>query len=222
MPYLQLQRHVSFGIVEDRPVFLDLRRDRYFALDGTARSAFGALCREPDLALDSRSAAHLLATGLFMTAEKPTELPPVNILPATRELPIVSDGSLAPLDLIEIGWLLQRAHRALQSEPIEKLIEGCRRGTRQRSARASTDRIVALAQRFRRLRPWVPIRPSCLQDSLALHHWLGRRGSSADLILGVKLNPFAAHSWLQFDGVVLNDTPERVAAFTPVLTVPCN
>jgi hypothetical protein len=37
-------------------------------------------------------------------------------------------------------------------------------------------------------------------------------------VIGVKLNPFAAHCWLQVGDVVLNDLPERVAAFTPILT----
>lgn len=222
MPHVQLQSYVSFAFVEDRAVFLDLRRDRYFVLDGVAAIAFDAVCREAGHALDAETAARLVATGLFMTAAKPAELIPVNVLSAERELPAGSAKSFPPIDLIEIGWLVRQMRCALVSQPIEKLIEGCRRTSHQCSARASTDKVVTLAKQFRRVRAWVPITPSCLQDSFALHRWLGRRRVSADLIIGVKLNPFAAHCWLQLDRMVLNDAPERVAAFSPILTVRCN
>lgn len=222
MPHVQLQPHVSFAFVEDRPVFLDLRRDRYFVLDGVASTAFDAVCREAGHALDAETAARLVATGLFMSAAKRVELAPVNVPSVGRELPEVSAKSTPPIDLIEIGWLVRQTRRALASQPLETLIESCRRTSQRCSARASTDKIATLAKQFRRARAWVPIAPSCLQDSLALHQWLGRRRVSADLVIGVKLNPFAAHCWLQLDRMVLNDAPERVAPFSPILAVQCN
>ena len=218
MPRLQLQPHVRFAIIDDRPVFLDLRRDRYFVLEGAASSAFDAMRSDAGHALDAPAAARLLATGLFRTSTPPAELSPVTMSPAQREPPASPAPAFAPMDVIEIGWLVRQARRSLGSEPLEKLIEGCRRTTHQCSARASDERIAMLARRFRRARAWVPIRPSCLQDSLAFHRWLARRRASADLVIGVKLNPFAAHCWLQVGHVVLNDSPERVAAFTPILT----
>ena len=39
----------------------------------------------------------------------------------------------------------------------------------------------------------------------------------ADVVLAVKLGPFAAHCWTQIGDQVLNDTPEEVARFTPIL-----
>lgn len=221
MPHLQLQAHVSFAIVDDRAVFLDLRRDRYFMLDGLAASAFEALRCDTGHGLDPSTAAPLLATGLFTSAARPVELSPVTISSVQSELPPAAARSFAPADLVEIGWLVRQARRALRSKPLEKLIDRSRRAL-PRGSRNSTDKIVDLACRFRRARAWVPIAPSCLQDSLALHQWLRRRRASADLVVGVKLNPFAAHSWVQSDGMVLNDAPERVAAFTPILTVQCS
>ena len=40
MAYIELQSHVSYGLVGDRPVFLDLARDRYLALPPTIEQAF--------------------------------------------------------------------------------------------------------------------------------------------------------------------------------------
>jgi hypothetical protein len=102
------------------------------------------------------------------------------------------------------------------------MVEKCRRRAGQSTSGLAADTSVVLASRFRRARAWVPIKPSCLQDSLALHQWLGRYGAGADLVMGVKLDPFAAHCWLQVGDIVLNDLPETVAAFTPILAVQCS
>jgi hypothetical protein len=38
-------------------------------------------------------------------------------------------------------------------------------------------------------------------------------------IVAVKVHPFGAHSWLQYQGYVLNGTPTYVRAYTPILVV---
>ena len=60
---------------------------------------------------------------------------------------------------------------------------------------------------------------SAFPTSLALLDFLARRGVFADLVLGVKLNPFGAHSWVQTGPVVLNDAVDHVNAHTPILVV---
>ena len=40
MSYLRLHPHVSYGMVGGRPVFLDVSRDRYLALDPAAEATF--------------------------------------------------------------------------------------------------------------------------------------------------------------------------------------
>jgi hypothetical protein len=37
--------------------------------------------------------------------------------------------------------------------------------------------------------------------------------------MGVKVNPWAAHSWVQSGEYVLDGTPEQVRFFTPILVV---
>ena len=61
--------------------------------------------------------------------------------------------------------------------------------------------------------------PNCLTDSLALASFLSRRSVSWQLVFGVKLDPFAAHCWLQDDGAVLNDAADSVSTFTPILVI---
>jgi len=69
--------------------------------------------------------------------------------------------------------------------------------------------------------PW---RPRCLLRSLTLVRYLGRRGISPTLRIGLPagqaaLNPgsapgFAAHAWVEHEGVVLNDRADVAAAYS--------
>lgn len=70
--------------------------------------------------------------------------------------------------------------------------------------------------------PW---RPRCLLRSLALMRYLGRRGISSSLRIGLPsgqaaLNPdsapgFSAHAWVERDGIVVNDRDDVAAAYSP-------
>jgi hypothetical protein len=79
-------------------------------------------------------------------------------------------------------------------------------------------RLAALT--FERLRPLAfSARDRCLHDSLALVLFLFAEGLSARWVIGVKTNPFGAHSWVQSGRTVLNDQHEYVRAFRPILVV---
>jgi hypothetical protein len=59
----------------------------------------------------------------------------------------------------------------------------------------------------------------CLPRSIALALRLARDGLAAQLVIGVRTNPFGAHSWAQHEDEVLNDSVEEVLRFTPILIV---
>ena len=65
----------------------------------------------------------------------------------------------------------------------------------------------------------VPIKFSCLADSLSLIAGLARRRLAADLVFGVKLHPFSAHCWVQAGDLVLNDPIDHAILHTPILVV---
>ena len=74
---------------------------------------------------------------------------------------------------------------------------------------AELDRRVALASAL------YPGRALCLEQSLALHALLRREGIPSCFRLGVQPHPFAAHAWIEVDGVPVNDVVEHVRHFTP-------
>jgi hypothetical protein len=62
-------------------------------------------------------------------------------------------------------------------------------------------------------------RDACLFDALSLTNFLARYGVFATWVFGVQTGPFAAHCWVQHDEVVLNDTPENVRRYAPILAI---
>lgn len=81
------------------------------------------------------------------------------------------------------------------------------------------DRLASASQTFRRLLPWVPFQGECLFRSLMLRAYLRRLGLSATWVVGCQTWPFEAHCWLQSGVVVLDDTAEHAASFTPLMAV---
>jgi hypothetical protein len=60
---------------------------------------------------------------------------------------------------------------------------------------------------------FLPWRALCLEQSLALCCLLRRHGYPAVVRLGVRPYPFAAHAWVELDGVPLAESPEHLRAF---------
>jgi hypothetical protein len=62
-------------------------------------------------------------------------------------------------------------------------------------------------------------RDRCLPQSIAITRHLRRRSIPAILVLGVSGRPFAAHSWVQVEDMVINDTVDHASRFTPILSL---
>ena len=220
MKFLRLHPHVSYGMVAGRPVFLDVSRDRYLALDPVAEAEFGR-AREPHQPFTGQDAvsARLLATKLFELADEWSPIAPVNVLIPDRQLPPERPHWPPLLDLPEIWLLLGRARRALASGALAASLAQLKARRHKVAVPASSAETAALASRFQTARALVPIARSCLQDSIALGTWLARRGACPTIVFGVKLDPFAAHCWVQTDAAILNDAPDTVSPFAPVLVI---
>ena len=64
----------------------------------------------------------------------------------------------------------------------------------------------------------------CLQRSLALCLWMERKGYQPEIKIGVikEGGELTAHAWVEYLGEVLNEDPERLAAFTFLESAPRN
>jgi hypothetical protein len=65
-------------------------------------------------------------------------------------------------------------------------------------------------------RLWRQGKGDCLPRSLALATALRWVGVDANVCFGVRKSPFQAHAWVEADGLVVNETPDRVEPFTVI------
>jgi hypothetical protein len=81
---------------------------------------------------------------------------------------------------------------------------------------AEPSALAEIVQGFQRGMRYYPAKRRCVQDSLALMTCLWRRHLDAELYFGVRLDPFAAHCWVQSGDLLLTDPAASVAEFSPV------
>jgi hypothetical protein len=219
MAFLATAPGVSFGMVDGHPVFLDAAHDRYAALPRDAIEPFlEALARGGRVEPGAAGTARLLASGLFVLSETERTLEAVShTAPARGFEPIRPQLRLA--DLGRVWWLVACARRDVRAKQFSTLITSAHNASSRSLAVASAPTLELLVQRFLRARAFVPIASSCLWDSLALRQWLANRGHGCAIVFATRLDPFAAHCWIEADGIVLNDSPERIATFAPVAIV---
>lgn len=209
-----LPRHVSFAALGNRVVFLDLNADRYFLLRGADAAAV--------IAADSKASEpveRLIARGLLHAGTGQIVRPVDAVAPTAGALEASeADGSLP---LAELLYHRAEAAMLLRVLGLQKTLAWTRRHRRRLLARHRDlvdprTEASRLARGFARSRLFLPAARLCVPDSLALARSIWRRGIDADLYFGVRLEPFAAHCWLQHDDVLLSDPLNFVADYTPV------
>lgn len=203
---------LSFGLVEGRPVFMDVAADSYFLLDAAAEADFlSALGRS------ETGDIHLSAgpsTACTEIAARAACSRPARSLLDEHALP---ETSL--LDVLAAAWVVRNCRRALARRPMPEILQELGASGGQQALPMD---LPARAASFQSARRMVPVGTNCLLDSLALLRWLGPVRDGACLVFGVKLHPFAAHCWVQTDAMLLNDRTEHVRRFEPVRVIRCS
>jgi hypothetical protein len=157
-------------------------------------------------------ARELLEAGLLV-AGKGRVLRPLAHVPATADFHMIA----APAPPVKALTLLRLACAAVEAAMTSRGRPSRWLRTRLKpEASPPVSRAATLALQFDRLRPWIPWSGRCLPNSLLLIAFLRRHQIPADLVLGVHTFPFEAHSWVEYRGVVLNDSIEHVRWYTPI------
>ena len=211
---------LSFGLVDGRPVFMDEGGDSYFLLEPEQEAEFLTL-------LSTSGARRQVSAGLCRALNLPAQcqtLSPAQCLAAERSLldgPRLL-GKTRLIDVLKLWRTLHLVRRSLKQRPIQALLNELRTSDPPDGEMSLADRLMARALDFAAARRAVPIAPNCLADSLALLVWLGPTRNAATLVFGVKLDPFAAHCWVQSGAILLNDRVDEIARFQPVRAVTCS
>jgi hypothetical protein len=234
-----LADHVFVCLNGEHLVILDLKEDRYWALEAAQTAGLGGLVNgwpvrasdrgrivDPPLPETMTAIEVLLGRGLLTQGISPgKDATPVTAIVPKRELVSESDTSAGS----RLGsWLTfftasAFAKLALRTWPFERVIRRVKRRKELLGPSAKpldAERARKLVEAFARYRVFLfSSKDECLYDSLALLEFLARYRIYPDWVFGVQTRPFAAHCWVQQGDIVFNDTVEHVTGYSPIMIV---
>jgi hypothetical protein len=219
-------------------VLLDLKRNRYFGVGARETRALRTLAAnwsdactqtsdaiEPMASEEAARIADALENAGLMSRTAPLER-----LDSSRRVEV--DGQLRDIgaagrnvtigarDALRFLRACLWARGSLRARPLFEL--ACEL-SRCRSAAGSTfdeTRAIELARIFRALRPYAfAAHDRCLFHALALVKFLSYHDVFPLWVIGVRVRPWAAHSWVQQGSLVLDGNPEQICQYTPIFAV---
>ncbi|MCD9007504.1 lasso peptide biosynthesis B2 protein [Luteimonas sp. XNQY3] len=229
---LFLDPHVFFCEIDGAYLFLDSAKDKYITFTGAQADWFAEIRNSNDadtLSADARKFANrLIQSGLIRTTSedgKPIQevgykAPDYSVFIRGADTPpAVSLKAVPRYVLAYIASCL--SHRANTAE-MGRMIQAAKRWkSGLPSANANLrERSIELTERFHGITPlFYTSRDVCFFSSLFLVKYLSQFGVSADWVFAVRLAPFGAHCWVEFDHVVLNEDYDKTFAFKPIMLV---
>lgn len=242
----RLARHVHACRIGSDLVLLDLRRDRYLGMDALDEHALhsriaglpapsgkvaASVDLSPELACppsDTKGAG--LLSELLELEMLTRDLPDRDVRDAASiERPEIAliDGyadiraTVRFRDFVTALIAVMTAAALLRACSLERIVRRLDLSHRHLT-RIEFDpgRARQKLAAFNRLRPLLYSEgDACLLSSLSIHEYLARDRLFPRLVFGVATRPFRAHCWLQHGEIVVNDTPENVREYTPILVV---
>ena len=240
-PQYWLAQHMYVCPTHDGVVLLDLRHDKYLGLGITETRALAALVPgwsvHPDAPVltdalpQSRCieiAERAYSEGVLVRdRDGGKSAAPVHLTDAATLIDLAHDGehdgSIAPAHVWNFAASWVRAAWSLRFRSMEGAVREVeeRRALRQSDERPfDCERAAELTAVFRRIKPFFfTAEDRCLLHALALVNFLARYDLYPRWVMGVKMRPFAAHSWVQYERFTLDSTPEEICSYTPILAV---
>ena len=231
-----LARHVHVCRSGTSVVLLDLRQDQYIGVTGEVMDGLGGTIAgwpagAPANAATASRCADLLAkmrTSGMLAPDAQTGKPAEPISMPRAESPLIEGYrkkpvKITPRDVSRFVGACASARLQMRCFSLERLVSRARARHPTGTAphlQPDLARVRDCVQVFRRLRPLLYTgHDACLLDSFTLRLFLARHGFGPRWVFGVRTGPFTAHCWLQDGTVVINDTPEQVRRFTPIMVV---
>lgn len=216
-----LRKGVSFCRVAGRTLFLDVVADRYLCLSPRGEAAFCRLSAngghdETDrVVLDN-----LVRDGPLVRVPHGARIAPCPAIDRPTASLLDRDGPHpTAIDLAKAAWSVTAASIGVRVLGLQRALARLESRQARRPHAASEERITRVALAFAQLRFIATEHDNCLTRSLAVANRLSAMGIRARLVIAVKLQPFAAHAWVQCDDYLVNDRREFVREFTPILVV---
>lgn len=226
MPYV-LHEDISYCEVDGGLVLLDVGRDRYFRLPHVLETALlaylsGNVCSEENIEILVEQ--NVLKPVMSITRH---DAAPAICDPERSNIERVQSGRATSIGrMLEVLAVVLHVRRQLKRSTLKYALNSMISYRLHKVSRAtkdprdqSTQRLFDAADEFRWARPYVPVEPVCLLDSLALTRFLAKRGLHADIVIGITSEPFSAHCWVQVGDIVLDDTVGHASGYTRMRVV---
>jgi len=236
LPEHYLVPHIYVCSTGNGVVLLDLRRDRYLGLTPLQSMSLQGIvpgwptnnCDADVTPDEAKKSVEELVTAGILTADpacgksaKPAAERNSSVSLTAIESEIEHSPPIHARDVINFMRACLSARISLKVQSFERVVDRVRR-RRARNQRLPfpPQRAAELADTFRRLRTLTfTAHRRCLFHALALVNFLSYYDIFPDWVLGVRLAPFTAHSWVQEGQFILDATPEDVCFYTPILAV---
>lgn len=206
-----LRPNVRACVDQSVVVFLDLENDRYLSIDLRRAPQIEGVCEgaSPD------AASSLVARGLIEATPAPSrEEGCAAALTTSADPNYFRSCRVTMFDTVAMLHACLRASITVRARRLDRAFDAFAR--RKRVHKPAKIEVAELVGRFERMRPWYPRSRVCLFDSLALMNFLVAFGHRPQIVMGVRATPFAAHCWVESDGVCLNDSTEICQSYTRI------
>jgi hypothetical protein len=211
---------VSFCTPGNRTVFLDVLNDRYLTLTAEAEQAFRRLISSDPLgAADCAQLQDLVASGLLQDSPGPAPSA-ARARAAARSLFQEQMHARARDTASALAWLA-RTRIGMALRPLRSTLRALREAKLCADLEPAppAEELSRVAAAFSRCSMWASPLDRCLPRSVAAARLMIERSLDADFVIGVRLQPFSAHCWVQHQDVLINETLDRVRNYTPILVV---
>lgn len=205
----KIREGLSYCLCEGRPIFLDIDNGRYLTLPTQLCAPFVTLmCHEVDIA--PHDMERLLALRVIERGE-PTPCMITQLRAPSCEVAPTQHRSWSVAAAVAQGLATHR----VRHWPLGRLfaVEAARRPSNRT---AEKNDLARLRGAFDRIAMVFGEADACLPRSLAFRRLAFHCGHRPSLVIGVKMDPFGAHCWVQSGTCIDNDSIERVRLFTPI------
>ena len=219
---LTLREQLHWCECRGRAIFLDARSGRYFCLAGATNDAFLRLAFGPMETGDCELLSPLIERGLLvMNSDGAPMIAKCIFKPAFADLPATHASRPSLFLLLRALAAELRAGRQIKKQPFMKILESAAVEGAPRVCPATDPK--GCAQRIATAAAWVAFftgaTDRCLVRALAVFSTCRHFGLRPSLVFGVRINPFAAHCWVQLGGDVVVGEYEQVRLYTPILVL---
>ena len=217
-----LRSGVTYCQADGFTFFLDIERDRYFAISSPSAASFSRLAER--LTLTDHDAGFLDALveqGLLVAAVDPSTTAPCrhDSTPVESALDLAIPAQLKP-PVPAAFFRIWRARRSLRRRGLARTLRDLAARKRQQTTSTTVrGAILDVAAAFERCHRLVSALDQCLPHSVAMAHRLIDVGVAPTLIMGIRAQPFGAHCWVEAGGLIVSDRYDTIRAFTPILTI---